>query len=377
MKNLFFFLILFIFFVPNNSFSQELHQDIQGVWRAEVIEASETVRENVPGTEAYSDIQTIKAEILEGERRGEVVEFENDYIQLESGDKFFLNYLVTIGGQEIYSVREKDRRESLFILLIIFVVTILFFGGKQGLRALISLVGSFFVIFYVLLPSLISGYSPLLISFVVSAIILFFAIFFTHGFNRVSLIAFLGTISAILITIVLTIFFVNQSALTGLSSDESVYLNIGTRGTLDFVGLLVGAIIIGALGALDDIAVTQVAVVRELYATNKNLKIKEVYNKAIRVGKEHVGALVNTLVLAYTGASLPLLLWFSQTDAGFLNIINREIFATEIIRTLLGSIGLILTVPITTYFAARFLKNYEGGDNFEAHSHSHHHIKKI
>jgi len=374
MKILSFLFLLSIFLAPAIINAQELHQDLQGVWRAEVIEASETKREQVPGTDAFSEIQNLRARILEGVREGEIVEFENDYIQLEEGDKFFLNYLVTIGGQEIYSVREIDRRGSLLFLLLIFVAVIIFFGGLQGLRSLISLLASLFVIVYVLLPSLTSGLSPLLVSFVVATLILFFAIFFTHGFNRVSLIAFLGTISAVIITIFLTLFFVNDAGLTGFASEESIYLNIGTGGTLDFVGLLIGAIIIGALGALDDIAITQVAVVRELYASNNKLGVKEVYRRALRVGKEHVGALVNTLVLAYTGASLPLLLWFSQSDATFLNIINREIFATEIIRTFLGSIGLILTVPITTYIAARFLKNYKGNDDWsEAHSHSHHH----
>ncbi len=137
-----------------------------------------------------------------------------------------------------------------------------------------------------------------------------------------------------------------------------------------FAGLLLGGILIGVLGVLDDIAITQAAVVSELYGSAKHLSKKEIYMSALRVGKEHVGALVNTLALAYTGASLPLLLLFSTADASTSSIINQEIFATEIIRTIVGSIGLILTVPITTLLAVYFLKDYKG-KVVGGHSHMH------
>jgi uncharacterized membrane protein len=127
---------------------------------------------------------------------------------------------------------------------------------------------------------------------------------------------------------------------------------------------------IGVLGVLDDIAITQSAVVRELYSSAPHLSKKEVYTKALRVGREHVGALVNTLALAYTGASLPLLLLLSSVNSSGFSVINQEIFATEIIRTVVGSIGLILTVPITTLLAVYFLKNYNG--KVPQHSHESH-----
>jgi uncharacterized membrane protein len=161
---------------------------------------------------------------------------------------------------------------------------------------------------------------------------------------------------------------VTLARLNGLASEEAFYLNLNTSGTLDFAGLLLGGIMIGVLGVLDDIAVTQAAVVSELYNSASHLSRKEIYKKALRVGKEHVGALVNTLALAYTGASLPLLLFFSMSDSSISSIINQEIFATEIIRTIVGSIGLILTVPITTFLAVYFLKGYKGE---AVHSHSH------
>ena len=170
-----------------------------------------------------------------------------------------------------------------------------------------------------------------------------------------------GTLIAVVLTGIFAFLSIQGAGLTGFSSDETIYLNLSTGGELDFVGLLLAAMIIGALGVLDDIAVTQVAVVRELFAAGVKEKW-DVYKRAMRVGREHVGALVNTLVLAYTGAALPLLLLFSLSQSGPLAIINREIFATEIIRSLVGSIGLILTVPITTLLAILLLEKYTDVD---------------
>lgn len=346
--------------LPFSAFAQELHQDEQGVWRAEVLQVENERTEIVPGTETETNIQTITARILEGEREGETVTFENDYIQLTEGDTFFLNYLVTINGDEIYSVREVDRRASLGIIALLFVAVLLVFARFQGLRSLVSLAGSLLVILFVLIPLLVQGYPPIPVSVGVAGSILFFAIFFTHGFNKDSLIAYIATVLSVLLTGLLAYMAVTLTSLTGFSSEESVYLNLNTGGVLNFEGLLLAAIIIGALGVLDDIAITQVAVVRELHALDDALSFRAMYEKAIRVGKDHIGAVVNTLVLAYAGAALPLLLLFSLSESPFLTIINREIIATEIIRTLVGSTGLILAVPITTLLAVFVYKKYRG-----------------
>ncbi len=356
-------LLIALFCMPAVVQGQELYQDIQGVWRAKVTDVRNERTVTVPGTNVTSETQTVQAEILTGARAGEIVVFENDYIQLEEGDAFYLNYMITINGGEFYSVREIDRRAELVGILAFFVLVILLFAGKQGLQSLVSLFGSLLVIVYILVPGLVKGYSPIPISVAVASTILFFAIFFTHGFNRRSVVAFSGTLLAVALTGILAYFSIHITDLTGFASDESVYLNLNTGGTLDFVGLLLAGIIIGALGVLDDIAVTQVAVVRELYETPARIARWEVYKKAMRIGREHVSALVNTLVLAYTGAALPLLLLFSLSNDAAANIINTEVFATEIIRALIGSIGIVCTVPIVTLLAVIFLKNHSGDDH--------------
>lgn len=359
-------------FFPLPSNAQELIQDKVEIVKAKVVEVVSQEKKEVPGTDVQSIYQTIRAEILEGDKKGEVVTIENDYLVLEKGDKFFLRHSIDgMDGREMYSVRDIDRQGVILGFIILFAIVIIIFSGKQGVRSLISLAGSFFVILYVLVPSLLKGYPPVLTSIVIAAVILFLAIFLTHGFNRESTVAFAGTVMAVILTGVLAYLGVELASLSGFASDEAVYLNFNTRGMLDFAGLLLGGIMIGVLGVLDDIAITQAAVVSELYNSASHLSRKEIYMKAIRVGKEHVGALVNTLALAYTGASLPLLLLFSTSDSSMGSIINQEIFATEIIRTTVGSIGLILTVPITTLLAVYMLKGYKGKHHGHSHIHSH------
>lgn len=352
--------------------AQEVHQDIQGMWRAVVTEVLDEKIITVPGTDVLNPVQTITVRLLDGERKGEAVTFENDYIQLSTKDIFYLNYLVTIDGREFYAVREIDRRIQMGLIILLFIGVIIVFGGIQGFRSLLALLGSLFVIGYVLVPALVNGYSPIPVSVLIASLVLFFAIFLTHGFNRRSIIAFVGTISAVAITGILAYFSIHITGLTGFSSDESVYLNLSTGGQLDFVGLFLAGIIIGALGVLDDAAITQVAIVRELYAVGENLTKWSIYKKAIRIGREHVAALVNTLVLAYTGAALPLLLLFSLSDSAVLPILNAEIFAAEIVRAVVGSIGLVSAVPLTTLLAVIFLdRNSIRNEDGDVQNHVH------
>lgn len=373
-KQILFGLITSVFLlIPSFSYAQEVHNEYQGTFRGKVIEIQSEEMREIPGTDAEHLYQTIRVEILDGPEEGEIVMIENDYLELDKGDKFYFNHSIYIDGSEVYAVVNIDRRDSLILFGLLFVGVVIAFGGWQGVRSLVALIGSFLAIFYVLLPGLLNGWNPLLLSLLVASGILAAAIFFTHGFNRESIVAYAGTMMAVFLTGILAIIAVSVSDLSGFVSDESVYLNMNTNGTLNFTGLLLGAIIIGVLGVLDDIAVTQAAVVSELFDSNASMGRREVYARAIRVGREHVGALVNTLVLAYAGVSLPLLLYFYMSPVSFWSLINSEIFATEIIRAIVGSIGLIMTVPIVTGLAVYYLKGYKSK---HAHSHSHGHVHK-
>lgn len=358
-----FFLFLDTAFVS----AQRIHEDYQGTYRAEI---KEVIKEGTRQmwNDTTSTYKTIEVEFLDGPRDGERVTFDSDFPRISVGLNIYVNHLKDVGGVERYAITNIDRQNQVYFFIGLFVLAVILLGGKQGIRSLLSLAASFLAIFYILLPGLLHGWNPLLTSIVVASAILFFAIFLTHGFNRESVVAYGGTMISVFLTSILAIVAVKVTYLSGLSADESVYLNFNTGGTLDFTGLLLGAVIIGVLGVLDDIAVTQAAIVSELYDSNKSITRMEVYGRAMRVGREHVGALVNTLVLAYTGTALPLLLFFKTQQYGFTTAINMEIFTTEIIRTITGSIGLIVTVPIVTLLAVYFLKGY-----VSKHSHSHSH----
>lgn len=368
-----FFVFLSGWFFPPQITAQTVQNTQQQTLRVEVQSILLEEERTVPGTDAVYTHQRLEIEVLDGEKEGKVLTVENDYSQFEVGDKLYFTETIFADGSSIMSIVGVDRTGPLYFLVVLFVIIIIAFGKWQGVRSLLALGGSFLAIFYVLLPAILNGWHPVVASVLVASCILFAAIFFTHGFNKESLVAYAGTMIAVVITGLFAFFSVHIASLTGLAEDSSTFLYFNTQGSLDFTALLLGAIIIGVLGVLDDISVTQAAVVTEIYSLNETLGRKEVYKKAMRVGREHVGALVNTLILAYAGTSLPLLLHASVVTSDVSIALNSEIFATEIVRAIVGSIGLVLAVPIVTLLAVLFLKGYHSSHG-HVHGHSHGHV---
>ena len=358
---------LFFFAVP--AVAQEVHQELQETVRAEVVAIPETTERDIIGTDTTATVQTVQVRVLEGVRSNDVVTFDNDLVLLEVGDRIFVNRLESIDGVEYFEFKDADRRVALITLGILFAGLLIMIAGMQGVRSLFSLLGSIGVIVFLLVPLLLAGYPPVLTSIGIAGVVLAIAIFVTHGVNARSTIAFLGTIGAVIATGVIASVWVSATSLTGFASDASIYLNFGTGGQLDFAGLLLGSIMIGVLGVLDDVAMTQASVVRELKATDTSLKLYELYQRALRVGRDHIGSLVNTLALAYVGVSLPLVLLFARTDAPLGTLLNQEVIAAELVRTLVGSIGLILAVPLTTVIAAWWFSEHDAGEGGGGHIH--------
>lgn len=332
--------------------AQEPLVEVQEVVRAEVLRVLEVTEREIAGTDAMTTVQTLQIELRTGERAGDVVTFENEAVMLEPGDVFFVHRQVNLQGDEFFLFKDVDRRASMVALGLFFVALMLVFAGWQGVRAIGSLVLSVLAILFMLVPALLAGYNPALVSLVVASMILALVLFGTHGFRPHVLIAFAGTWSAVLITCALAAWWTHSLRLSGFGSEASVYLNFATGGTLDFAGLLLGGIIIGILGVLDDVSITQASVVQELKAANPAFGLGELYARAVRVGRNHVSSLVNTLALAYVGVALPLVLFLSTSRAPVGELLNQEIVAAELTRILVGSIGLILTVPLTTLIAA-------------------------
>ncbi len=355
--------IVFVFFLTNNTvFAQDSGSfvaDKQITVKARVLEILNQEDMIIPGTDTKHFNQTLRIKIIEGKENGKEMILENDYQLLKDQEIFFLKQISdSVSKESYYSVGEPYRIPQIMFLTFLFLLVILIFGGFQGVRGVISLVGSLLLILYVLLPGILYGVSPLLVTVGVSSLIIIIGSYITHGFNKMTSSAVLGMLITVSFTGLLAYWSVYFARLSGFGSEEVVYLNMSTPGGVDVIGLLLGGIMIGLLGVLYDVAISQAATVEELSRMAiSDESIKTIYKRAIRIGREHIGALVNTLAIAYVGVSLPLLLLFSQSsDESLWVTLNREIFSAEIVRVLVGSIGVILAVPITTLVSIYLLK---------------------
>ena len=341
---------LFATIFPGFVFAQETEVPSTVEVRA-VVESVESIGD---------DRQIVNARVItEGEHMDSVFEVDSAdglvmglRYRVNEGQKVVLAVTSIPGEGEIVYLTDVVRSSSLWWVLALFILVVLAVGRWRGLTSLLSLVVIAGVLFAFILPLILKGASPILVTIAGSAIILAFSIFVTHGFKKTSLAAFLGTIAGLVITGILALVFVDWAQLTGLGLEEAALLQLELGAALNVKGLLLSAIIIGAVGVLDDMAVNQVQTVIELKRANPELSSGELVKRAMRVGRHHIASVVNTLVLAYAGASLPLLLLFVASDVGTSSLINSEVVAGEIVRTLVGTIGLVLTVPIATVIAS-------------------------
>ena len=264
-----------------------------------------------------------------------------------------------------------DRRSSMLWLAAAFAALVILFGRLRGALSLVGLALSLGVVVLFIVPAILDGTSPLLVAIVGSLAVMLITISLAHGLGPKSLAAILGTSASLVLVAVLAVVFTELANLTGLAEEQSTLLQL-SGAELSLSGLLVAGMVIGALGVLDDVTVSQASTVLALRRTNRELGFAELYRRAIDVGRDHVSATVNTLVLAYVGASLPLLLIFGSGELGLLDAANVETVAEPVIAMLVGSIGLIAAVPITTALAAtlsRGLSDDELQDVASGHAH--------
>ena len=274
------------------------------------------------------------------------------------GDKVLVQRSPTDNGDKFYVV-DFVRRGYLYLLSFIFIIIVLATGKLKGLKALISLALSFFIIIKFILPQILAGHSPLLVGVLGSFFILMVMIYITGGWHKKSHLAILSVLLSLLATMILSVIFTSLTRLTGMAQEEAAFLIGVGQQAINFKGLLLAGILIGTIGVLDDVIVGQIEAVEQIKEANPNLSTKEIFRRAYQIGNSHLGAIINTLFLTYAGASLPLLLLFIVHQEPFLSVgqvINNEIIATEIVRSLVGSIGVALALPIATYLAANYLK---------------------
>lgn len=278
---------------------------------------------------------------------------------LDVGDDVLLTWFPSVDGDPIFTFFDYQRGGPMLWLIALFVVCVVALGRWRGVGAIGGLVFSLLIVIVFTLPAILDGSNAVMVALASAALIAFAALFLAHGFGLATAVALVSTLASLTITAVLAWTFVGATHLTGLSGEASVMLG-GLADGIDARGILLAGIVIGALGVLDDVTVTQVSAVWELRRARPELSAAELVQPALRIGRDHISSTVNTLFLAYAGAALPLLLLFTEADQGFTGVVTRELVATEIVRAFVGSIGLIASVPIATWLAAIVVSGPDG-----------------
>jgi uncharacterized membrane protein len=341
--------------LPDANFSSFGSQTV----RAEVVQITEEGQVDLGDrTQIY---QLARVNILEGEYTGIPMEIDygkrqvrlDDYL-LKPGDKIMVAISKTPANVVNAYFVDFVRTTPLLWLFGIFALSIILISRWKGVRSLLSMLFSLWVIISYIIPHILAGEDPLTVSIIGSVILLGVTLYLTYGWNLKTHSAVLGMIFVLLLTGGLSWVFVLLTRLNGSGDENNMFLMQMLQTPINMRGLLLGGYIIGALGVLDDLVTTQASAVFELHHANPMFGFRDLYNSAMRIGQDHVAATVNTLVLAYAGASLPMLLMFSLARGDYGYLVNFAFIAEEIVRTLVGSLGLIAAVPLTTAIAIGF-----------------------
>ncbi|UQU67485.1 YibE/F family protein [Couchioplanes caeruleus] len=270
---------------------------------------------------------------------------------VSAGDDITLLVLQNEDGGTSYSIADFQRSRELWVLGAAFALAVVAFGRWRGLTALAGLAITFAVLLLFIVPAILDGRSPVAVAVVGAAAIMLVVLYLTHGLGRTTTIAVAGTLASLTITALLSALATAGVHLSGVADETSNYVSI-TQTDVNMRGLLLAGIVIGALGVLDDVTVTQSVTVTELALANPAYRFRQLYAAATRVGRAHIASVINTIVLAYAGASLPLMLLFAAGNSPVSELLTGELIAQELVRSAVGTIGLIAAVPITTALAA-------------------------
>ena len=329
-------------------------------YRGKVLE----VRELVPTDEFTTKLQLLTVEITNKDLKGQVFEIENALtgnryydIDAKAGDKLLV-VTDTMQGEYAMHVYDYQRDTYIYIIVGIFAAAILFVGKKQGLKTILTLAITLALVFKVFIPLILKGFDPVMLAIGISILITLSTLMIITGFSKKGFIAAAGTIFGVTLAGIIVLAIGSQVKLTGMSGEEAtMLLYIPQNIEFNFSDLLFSGILIGALGAVMDVAMSISSSIHELHKLNPELSRKRLYSSGLTVGRDIMGTMTNTLILAYTGSSIPLLLLFSAYNNSLVKIINLDMIATEVIRSLSGSIGLVMTIPITAALAVMTIKD--------------------
>lgn len=370
MKKLLVIVLLILSFLPITSYGAEgefsSDEPIPTEYaKGEVVEIVSKELNKDYGAGMVADYQIIKVKILQGKYKDRIITIENSTtgnpaydIWVEKGDRVLL--ILEILADDIFNgyIVDFQRDTYLLGLAILFIFLLLIIGKKQGFKAVITLGFTVLIIGKIMLPLLFKGYNPVVLALLTGIFVTALTLVIIGGFTWKTLSALLGTSGGLFTAAVISIIVGKLSNLKGLSGEEvQMLLYIPQEINFDFRGLLFAGIIIGSLGAVMDVSMSIASAMEEFKKIGDHLTFKELFKSGMNVGKDIMGTMSNTLILAYTGTSIPLLLLFMAYEQPFIKLINMEFLATEIIRALAGSIGLILAIPITAFVSAILFKN--------------------
>lgn len=298
--------------------------------------------------------QVSRVRVLDGLEKGKELEITHAgvYNQVDAGDKVVIAK-ITVEGESEYFIADEYRLTPMLIILLAFFALATALGRRHGAMSIVGLGFSILVLAKYVVPQIVAGKDPLVVTLTGAFVIMLVSVTLAHGFNRRTAVSLASMAVTLCLAAAIAALFVDLAGLLGLGSEDAAYLQLGPLSKLSLKGLLLGGIIIGTLGVLDDVATAQVAAVDEIHDANPSLGFSELYRRGLSVGREHIASLINTLALAYAGASLPMFILFSVNRVQPLwVIVNSETVAEEIVRTLVGSTALIVAVPLSTALAA-------------------------
>ncbi len=345
-----FLILLIIFIVFCNSVFSARVDSLRVV--GEVIDVS-----NKEGLDIQE--QLIKVKIIEGRYKNKIVPVEHQIIEYS-----ILNYKLTPGDKVSIEISYNNdnklsgrlisvwRIEQLKNLAMVFLILLIVFGRLKGILSLIALAFSGFIIIKFLIPLILKGYDAIIVSVVCASIIIVVSFILISGFTRKSFTAIIGTVGGTFIAAFLSQIYSYKCHISGLADDDVMFLvsNMGLK--IDFKGLYMSAIIIGTIGVVMDVSMSVTSVIFEIKRKSPRAHFGELMNSGLKVGKDVMSTMVNTLILAYVGSFMPLLIIYITSNAPFIHSLNTELLCIEVIRGLCGSIGLILTIPLTCIIAS-------------------------
>ena len=360
-------LLTIVFIVVGNRITEftPTQQYDEGYYSAKIEQIDDVVDESytIEGLEDQIEVTIVEfsAKILEGERKGEIVSVTQRLDELmltkqdpvQPNDKIMIYEQAQLGGELAFVFTDYLRTDNLALLVIAFLALIIIFGKTKGVNTVISLVATCLILFAVFIPGILKGYNVYLLTTIVSTYIIFMNLILINGLSKKTWCAIIGNLGGLIAAGVITLFMTDQLMLTGfVDSDSGILVNVNPGAPLDLVAIAWSSVLIGSLGAIMDIAMTISSALQEVYENSQERNFKQLFESGMNIGRDAVGTMTNTLILAYIGSSLTTVLLLVSSNKNLMSLFNLEMITLEVLQGVVGSIGILLAIPLTSAISA-------------------------